>query len=178
MPAPADTAHAENALPAKAAIVAALRAALVARLHGAQSAAAAAFAAATEEEARAENKYDTRALEQSYISAGHNARIATLRDAVAAVSFLVLPEARQSQVGPLALAEVEIADHATVQRRWLFVLDVGVGEAVMVDGVEVHVCEVRAPLALALRGRSADDVVVLPGRPGAEARTVTVLRVV
>ena len=54
----------------KAAILAELRSQLSARLVTAQQAAADAFAAATHEEARAENKYDTRALEQSYLSAG------------------------------------------------------------------------------------------------------------
>ncbi len=177
MPDPAGTTDDRGAPPAKSAIVAALRAALVARLQAAQSAAAAAFTAATEEEARAENKYDTRALEQSYISAGQNARIATLRDAIAAVSFLTLPATQLTQIGPCALAHVEIEDDATVQRRWLFVLDVGVGEAVVVDGGEVHVCDVRAPLALSLRGRGAEDVVALPSRAGGAARTVTVLQV-
>ena len=159
----------------KAAILAELRSQLSARLVTAQQAAADAFAAATHEEARAENKYDTRALEQSYLSAGQNARIAALRDLIAAVHFYLPPPEPPERVGLGALVGVEVERGDHVQHRWLLLLPFKVGETLQVAGHEVFATDVHAPMALALLGREEGDSVAFPG--DRLPRTLTVVSV-
>lgn len=161
------------AAPTKTAIVAELRAQLSARLSVAQQAAADAFAAATHEEARAENKYDTRALEQSYLSAGQNARIAALRDQIAAVHFYAPPSTPPERVALGALVGVEVERGDQVHHRWLLLLPFQVGETLQVEGHEVFATDVHAPMALALLGREEGDSVTFPG--DRVPRTLTVV---
>ncbi len=163
-------------LPAKADIVIALRAQIAAQLQRAHAAAATAFAAATHEEARPENKYDTRALEQSYLSAGQAARIAALRGLNAALHTYQPPPERMERVGPGALVVVEhrAGEAATVRR--LFIVPLSVGELITMGDVQIHVVDAHAPMPLALRGREEGDVAVLGSGPKARALTVLAVR--
>ncbi len=172
-PDPAAAAAPSRPAPTKAAILAELRAQLASRLAISQQAAADAFAGATHEEARAENKYDTRALEQSYLSAGQNARIAALRDLIAAVHFYVPPPGVPERVGLGALVGVEVERGEQVLHRWLLLLPFQVGETLQVDGHEVFATDVHAPMALALLGREEGDCVPFPG--DRVPRTLTVV---
>lgn len=143
-------------LPDKAAVQGALCAALETRLRAAQHAAADAYEAATQEEARAEDKYDTRALEQSYLSAGQHARIAALRNLLTALHFYEAPRAL-GKVSPGAM--VRVAVHEQLATYW--VLPFEVGERVQVDGATVDVVGTAAPVGKALLGREVGDVAVL-----------------
>lgn len=150
---------------AKSDVLSALQQALRARLHRAQAAVAEAFDAATHEQSRAENKYDTRALEQSYLSAGQTARVEALRRQLTALHHYALPDAPLDQVGPGALVEVVLSDAKGEQQRTLLIVPfdvaetVEVGEVGEVGSTTVHVVAAAAPLAKALRGREAEDEV-------------------
>lgn len=128
---------------------------LEARLRAAQLAAADAYAGATHDEAKAEDRYDTRALEQSYLTAGQNARIAELRQLLTALHFYVPPQELGPEVEPGAL--VDAVDGATLLR--LFLLPMRVGERLRVDGIDVQVVGTAAPLAQALLGKVVGDCV-------------------
>ncbi len=140
-------------------VLLALRDCLRDRLARAQEAVQQAFDAATHEEARAENKYDTRALEQSYLSAGQTERVTTLRRQLTALHHLSLPAGPFELVVPGAMVEVELEDARGTVERTLLVLPLDVGEAVEVAGATVHVVGMEAPLAKALHGREVGDEV-------------------
>ncbi|MEY3013567.1 MAG: hypothetical protein RIT45_2302 [Pseudomonadota bacterium] len=155
MPTPAEA----TPIPDRDSVLIALRERLRDRLARAQEAVQQAFDAATHEESRAENKYDTRALEQSYLSAGQTERVTTLRRQLTALHHLELAPGPFELVVPGALVEVELEDARGTVERTVLVLPLDVGEAVEVDGATVHVVAVEAPLARALHGREAGDEV-------------------
>ena len=107
---------------------------------------------ATGGQSKAENKYDTRALEASYLAAGQGQRLEALRKLASWYATLnaQLPAERVS-----AGALVHIEDENEV-KKWLFVAPAG-GTKVTVDGQDVHVISLHSPLGKALAGRHSDD---------------------
>ena len=98
----------------------ALRATLEAELSILDAMVTAARDEATSAESRPENKYDTRALEASYLAAGQGERLATLRQLVAWARGL--DAAPQSAALPGALLHIQ-TDAGT---RWLVLAPTGV----------------------------------------------------
>lgn len=108
---------------------------------------------ATSDESRPENKYDTRALEASYLAAGQGRRLLELQrleawlghlgaptEAVRLGSFVELDEARWVLLGPAA------------------------GPTVPHQGVEISVISTASPLGRALQGLEEGDEAELPAR--------------
>jgi len=157
--------------PPKTRILEVLGAELEHRLRAAQHAAADAYSGATHEESRAEDKYDTRALEQSYLTAGQTARIAELRQLLTALHFYQLPRPGADTVQPGALVEA-IADASPLL---YFLLPLRVGERLLVDGAEVQVVGTAAPLAQALLGKTVGECVQV--QVGGSARELEILSV-
>ncbi len=154
----------------KSAIVHAIEAELRRQLAAQAAALQSAIDGALDEHARPENKYDTRALEQSYLAAGQTERVEALRQVIADLHFYT-PPGQLSTVGPGALVEV---DGARLP-RWVFIVPFAASMEVMVDGEAVQVLSVQAPLARALLGRLAGDVVI--AGVGTAAREIEVLSV-
>lgn len=126
--------------------------------QAALAAARAAQADATDEQNKAENKYDTRGLEASYLARGQALQTAELdfaRQQYAAFTIRDFPSGEAIAVG--ALIEVEDASG----REYYFFGPAAGGSEVEVGGVEVIVVTVKSPLAQALLGRRAGDT--LPG---------------
>ncbi|MCB9683097.1 MAG: transcription elongation factor GreAB [Alphaproteobacteria bacterium] len=138
--------------PSKSAVVAAVRAALQAALDAALDGARTARDEATHGESKAENKYDTRGLEASYLAAGQGARVVELRGALAG---LVHPGSGVVGVGAL----VQLDDSA-----WYYVATGGGGVRVHADGVDVCVLTPDAPLGRALLGLGEGDAEAIGGR--------------
>ncbi len=157
--------------PNKTAVVDALRRALTEQLHTLCGAVQAAVQAATDEEARPENKYDTRALEQSYLAAGQTERIEALRRTLAALHNWQ-PTARLEQVAAGALVLVEDRKGA----NWLFITPFAAAALLQVAGMAVQTVWQGAPLALALLGKQAGDEVT--ARVAGGVRELEVLTVV
>ena len=194
-----------GAVATKTALLDALRARLIDRFATIQQAAVDAAAGATHEQARPENKYDTRALEQSYLSAGQSARIAALRDLNGALHFYTLPAGELDVVGPGALVDVEIDDGSASRRQLLFIVPFDVFEVIDVPGSAGHdiaghdiagqgiagqgiagqgiagqlssvqVIGAAAPMAFKLRGRQQGDDVVMVA--AGKTRTLSVISV-
>lgn len=133
-------------------VVDAIRAALQDRLATTQEALAHAQAAATADEARAENRYDTRALEMSYLAAGQSERVAELRRAVTLYHFHASIPCAEAVPG--ALIELEGA-----RSGWYFLAPCGPSLTVEVAGETVHVVTTATPVGLALLGRVEGDEV-------------------
>ena len=120
-------------------------------------------AAATDPDSKAENKYDTRNLEASYLARGQAFRVAEAREALAHLTGMtVRPWAPGEAIAPGALVQTRDRDgHA-----WYLFAPGGGGTEVTVGPVPVHVLTRESPLGEKLRGlRTGDTFQMSPGRP-------------
>jgi transcription elongation GreA/GreB family factor len=125
--------------------------------------------AATHEDARAEDQYDTRATESSYLADGQARHAAELREAIELYRVLGVRDFGPDE--PIALAAlVEIQ-----QRKFRDLYFVGPrngGVVVRHEGTEVMVITPQSPLGHEMLGRRAGDSIRLEG--GREASIVSV----
>jgi len=150
----------------KTAVLAAIVAALESEWEAAIREARAASDAATDPDAKAENKYDTRALEASYLARGQAQRVAGLGEAVAQWRLLATSAAAPTAV-VVAGAIVTLRTGET-DAFYCFGPSGG-GTAVTVEGREIWPVTPASPLGRQLSGKRAGAVILLPGLP---ARTV------
>lgn len=123
-------------------------------LGRARTAASASREAATAEENRPENQFDTRALEASFLARGQAARVAELEHAIKVLRDLPLkPLAGDDAVQAGAL--VTISCEGTEQTH--FVLPSGAGLQVHSGPQKISVVTVSSPLGVELLGKSAGD---------------------
>lgn len=95
----------------KSALTAAIIAALEKELEGYARSARAAHAEATDEQSKAENKYDTRGLEASYLARGQSRQAAEVLEAIERFQALGTPEFAPGEAVDLgALVEIEDQD--------------------------------------------------------------------
>lgn len=140
---------------------------LQAELASLTQAAQGSFAAATDPDSRAENKYDTRTLEASYVARGQARRVMELQEAVQAFTSLsVAPVATTIQLGSLV----------TLQAPWgeehVFLGPFAGGTEVRLAGEEIVVITPASALGQKLVGRQIGDTVLL--RPDAPAQITRV----
>ncbi|MEN0063903.1 MAG: transcription elongation factor GreAB [Myxococcota bacterium] len=133
-------------------VVEALRKTIADRLRSAAQMTADARAEATAEESRAENKYDTRATEASYLAAGQGRRLESLRTLAAWLEGLD-PQARHAEVGVGALVGLTEPGRPP---QWVLVGPTG-GPSVEVDGQTVLLSSLASPLGEALDEAEAGD---------------------
>lgn len=154
-------------------ILSSILAALTADLATLTAAARGAHAAATHAECLPDNKYDTTALEASYVAQGQANRAAEIRRALERYRALTLrPFDEETPIRLTALVTLESEDG---RRRQVFVgpdaggLKVGEGEA------ECIVITPESPLGRALLGRVCDDEIDV--EQGEERKSYTVVAV-
>lgn len=127
-----------------------------------------AFAAATDPDSKAENKYDTRTLEASYVARGQAQRVAELQEAVhtfQSMSGSPLPIGSAINLGTLvSLKTSESTNH-------YFIAPCAGGTEVMQKEQEVYVITPASPLGQKLIGKRVGDVV--PLRAGVIAEVVS-----
>jgi transcription elongation GreA/GreB family factor len=134
----------------------------------------ASFAAATDDEHRAEHKYDTFKLEESFLARGQAKRVEELTQALESLRMLPvddLPEGSPVQFGAL----VRLKAGKGVTSTLLFGSAAG-GETLVVDGEEITVITAQSPLGQALSGKTAGetfDVKIGPGVQTFEIVSVT-----
>lgn len=123
---------------------------LQAELQTFTRAAKSARAEATDEQSRAENKYDTRGLEASYLAAGQARQVAELESAIAAFDALsARPIPLGEPIGMGALVELERNGERTVY----FIGPCAGGTEVICGKREVLVITQQSPLGGQLYGR-------------------------
>jgi transcription elongation GreA/GreB family factor len=153
----------------KQAVLDQFRAVLQADLDTLMRAAQGAFAAATDPDSKAENKYDTRTLEASYIARGQAKRVAELQEAAQAFSALSggqLDEGSAASLGSLvALEGPGGLDH-------YFIGPAAGGTEILHEGCEVVIITPSSPMGQKLVGRREGDLVAM--RPGVTAKVVCV----
>ena len=112
-------------------------------------AARAAHAEATDEQSKAENKYDTRGLEASYLARGQSRQAAEVGQALLQYRALSLGVSASVEVGAL----VQLSAGRDVS--WYFLGPRAGGLEVTVAGQEITVITPQSPLGSQLLGRRA-----------------------
>lgn len=139
----------------KVALLAQIRAALEAELAAITASAADARSAATHEDAKPENQYDTRGLEASYLAGAQASRAQDLAARIANLEFIQLKAyGDDDAVGLAALVEVDDGE----QTRRYFVAPEGGGLELTSPEGPVRVLTPQAPLGGALMGKRVGDV--------------------
>jgi len=138
-------------------------------LDGLQAAVKVAHESATHGESVAENKYDTRGLEASYLAHGQAKRAAEI-EASLRVFKAITPESLSHESTEVAMSSlVELEDQDGVV-RWVWPgVDAG-GVKFTLEGNEVTIITPQSPLGAALMGRTLGDVFELRPRGTSSAR--------
>lgn len=136
-------------------IIASLRAELSLCLNAAKATAA----AATDPDSKAENKYDTRSLEASYLARGQAQRVAELQHDLGAFEALGVRRFEPSDAISLgALVTLK----APEGESHYFLGPAAGGTEVSNEGIEVLVITPGSPLGQKLLGKKVGDTVILP----------------
>lgn len=135
-------------------------------------AARATYEAATHEESHAEDQYDTRGLEASYLAGAQAKRVAELEQFILMVRFLDVKNfAGDAPITATALVEL---DHDG-KISWCFLLPSGGGMNVDFNGIPIQIITPKSPMGEALIGRHAGDVALVDtGRETREYEIVSV----
>ena len=131
---------------------------LIAELEGYATAARLAHAEATSEQSKAENKYDTRGLEASYLAHGQARQVMEVEEAIATLESMDgRPFGKQEGIGVGALVELE---HAGELIHY-FVCSRAGGMEVLHSKNTILVITPQSPLGAQLQGRKQGDQVEL-----------------
>lgn len=144
----------------KRAIIEAIVAALRSELEGYLRSARSAHEEATSEQSKAENKYDTRGLEASYLAHGQSLKAAEIVQAIA--DFETLPVRTfgpTETIQPGALVEFD----RRAERTLYFVGPRAGGTEASAEGREILVITPQSPLGRQLTGRKQGDRLKIAG---------------
>jgi hypothetical protein len=152
----------------KPAVLAALITHLDSELEGLLRGARASYAAATDPDSKAENKYDTRTLEASYVARGQAQRVAEVQEARHSLMQLRdLPSGQTVKLG--SLISLEIGG----QKDHYFLSPAEGGTEVTVEEQTVMAITPSSPLGSKVMGLALGSTINLPS--GHLARLVAVL---
>lgn len=144
-------------------LIQAIQAQLEAELALILQAANAAHQGATHEENKAENKYDTRALESAYLAGAQAKRAAQIQETI--LYFKLLKPKSFDATTPIALtAFVELESDG--KKSAFFLADQGGGLSIRHEGRTVLVVGSQSPLAENLLGCKLGDVFEVPTKNG------------
>lgn len=143
----------------KSEVIAALTANLEAELAAADHASRDAAAYATDEESRAESKWDTQGLEASYLAAGQAGQAKQLAEALSQLQSQCSELERPcSAVQRGALIKCQLGKTT----EWYFFAPSGGGETLRINDVAVTVITHASPLAQVMVGCAAGNDFTLP----------------
>ena len=100
-----------------------------------------------------ENKYDTRALEASYLASAQVDRMVDLQQLIGFYDRIEPHPSDRVQVGAL----IELQDERDDESHWVFMAPRGGGNRVTVEGKSITVLSASSPLGKALTGLRAED---------------------
>jgi hypothetical protein len=123
---------------------------------------------ATHAEARAETKWDTCGLEQSYLARGLAKQVETLAAKTEELRAFVLPDFSGRPIGVGALVAAEMDGYTDL----FFLLECGGGTEVEVDGNPITVITPESPVGGALMGKAVGENYSFRG--GAEGTVLSV----
>ncbi|HWU44008.1 MAG TPA: GreA/GreB family elongation factor [Bdellovibrio sp.] len=123
-----------------------------------KAAARATAEAATHEESKPENEYDTRGLEASYLAGAQSKRIVETEELLVLYKHVELKNFSTSDViSSTALVEVELND----KKNFFFILPKGGGINVDFAGKRIQVVTPNSPLGEALLGLKVGQVAIV-----------------
>ena len=136
-----------------------IRAELRTRLERLAKAAMDAHAAATDPGSKAESKYDTRNLEESYLATGQARQVRELVETLRVFENLrPVDFSAGDEIGSGALVEVERG----AERLFFLLVPASGGLEVFHEGNEITLVSPESPLYLALVGKKAGDTLDAP----------------
>lgn len=119
-----------------------------------QNASKVAHEAATHEESKAEDQYDTRGLEASYLAEAQSARASEMQKSIKVLKEFSLPSfASGDSIQPGALVEM-LQDN---QPFWIFFLPAGAGITTQFAGKKILVVTTSSPFGKEIRGKKIGD---------------------
>jgi transcription elongation GreA/GreB family factor len=119
-----------------------------------KEAARATYEAATHEESKPENEYDTRGLEASYLAGAQAQRVAETEELIFIFKQLKVQDFKPDHaIASTSLVEVEYND----KRSFVLIMSKGGGLALSFEGKPVQVVTPVSPLGEALMGLTAGD---------------------
>jgi hypothetical protein len=123
-------------------------------LESIRSAAEATYRAATDEDSKAENKYDTRGLEASYLAGAQAQRVADMKEVLSIFQNLPLKSfAENDPIVITALVELLVSQKTS----YVLLMPKGGGQSAQLDGLKVQVITPESPLGEALIGKRLGD---------------------
>jgi transcription elongation GreA/GreB family factor len=145
---------------------------LTAELEGYARSARAAHAEATDEQSKAENKYDTRGLEASYLAQGQSRQAAEVIRAIQQYEALSVREfGPQEALGIGAIVELD----GDGERTFYFLGPCAGGTAIEHEGTTVLVLTAHSPLGRQLIGtRQGDTLQIQRGRARVSCKVASV----
>jgi transcription elongation GreA/GreB family factor len=150
-------------------IVSEIVAALTRELEGSLRSAKAAHAEATDEQSKAENKYDTRGLEASYLARGQSRQAAEVMQAIQLYETLPLRDLEPGEpIGLGSLVELK----QSRERSFYFIGPRAGGTEVECEGKLVLVLTPNSPFGQQLVGRQVGDRVQMAVGRGVETYEV------
>jgi transcription elongation GreA/GreB family factor len=127
-------------------------------LRALKEAALATYDAATNEESKPENEYDTRALEASYLAGAQAQRVVEIEELLYTYKTLPIRSFSPADgVASTALVELE----SKGKRSFVFIMSKGGGLKIKVDGTSVQTLTPGSPLGEALLGLHQGDTAVI-----------------
>jgi hypothetical protein len=128
--------------------------------------------AATHEESKPENEYDTRALEASYLAAAQSKRITETEELLVIFKHAGLKNFSETDsISTSALVEIEFKGRV----GFYFMMPKGGGNNVTFEGKKVQVVTPNSPLGEALLGlRSGDTAIVESGSQMLEYEIISI----
>ena len=154
----------------KEAVLKAILAQLEIELETLTRGAKASFAAATDPDSKAENKYDTRTLEASYVARGQAKRVTELQEAVRAFEAL---SGNELAAGTAITLGALVSLDTPEETAHYFIGPFAGGTEIMHEGSEIVVITPASALGQKLLGRRVGDAIAL--RPGALAKIIAVV---
>lgn len=142
----------------KSAVLALIQKTLADELEILSKGARASFAAATDPDSKAENKYDTRTLEASYVARGQAQRVAELQQAVHQYQALKLD---LDSIATVCLGALVTLD----KDQFYFMGPAAGGTEVITENQEILVITPASPLGQKLMGKKVSDKVQIGSGP-------------
>lgn len=123
-------------------------------LAGLEASAKASHEYATDQEFKAESKYDTRALEASYLASAEAKRVEELKLEIQILEEVDLDQSQK--LGEISIGALVELQHQNQTRKYFLIPTAG-GTVINVDGEAVMVVSVFSPIGDALMGLKAND---------------------
>lgn len=113
---------------------------------------------ATHEDSKAENKYDTRGLEASYLAGAQAKRVTELKEALTIITILKLRNfSEDTPIAITALVELQSSE----KTMWIFLVPKGGGQNISFEGHTIQTVTPESPLGANLVGKNLDDEITL-----------------